>query len=67
MTRFQVNKCNLNINQYIPVLLEGTTNVLFAIAILVVGLFIANKAKSIITRVATKYQNLDDTLSSGSE
>jgi small conductance mechanosensitive channel len=44
MTRFQVNKCNLNINQYIPVLLEGTTNVLFAIAILVVGLFIANKA-----------------------
>ena len=53
---------SLNIDQYLPVLLEGATNVLFAIAILMVGLFIANKTKNIIIKTSNKYQNLDDTL-----
>jgi len=53
---------SLEINQYIPALLEGATNVLFAFAILIIGLFIANKAKKIITGAASRYQNLDDTL-----
>ncbi|NPA72386.1 MAG: mechanosensitive ion channel [Gammaproteobacteria bacterium] len=53
---------SLQVEQYIPVLLEAATNVLFAIAILVVGLFVANKAKSIIGKTGAKYANLDDTL-----
>ena len=52
----------LNIDQYIPVVLEGSTNVLFAILILIVGLFAANKVKAIIIKAAQTYQNLDDTL-----
>ncbi|MDX1351982.1 MAG: mechanosensitive ion channel [Thiomicrorhabdus sp.] len=52
----------LQIDQYLPALLEGTTNVLFAIALLVIGLFIANKSKNIIIKTSNKYQNLDDTL-----
>lgn len=53
---------NLNINEYIPVVLEGATNILFAVAILIIGLFVANKSKSIIANTAKKHQNLDDTL-----
>ncbi len=53
---------SLNIDQYIPVILQGATNVLFAIAILLVGLFIANKAKSVITHTSQRYEKLDDTL-----
>ncbi|WP_321323067.1 mechanosensitive ion channel family protein [Thiomicrorhabdus sp.] len=52
----------LNIDQYIPVVLEGSTNVLFAVLILIVGLFAANKVKAIIIKAAQTYQNLDDTL-----
>jgi len=52
----------LNIDQYVPVVLEGSTNVLFAVLILVVGLFIANRVKAIVIKAAQKYQNLDDTL-----
>ncbi|GAB6070146.1 mechanosensitive ion channel [Thiomicrorhabdus hydrogeniphila] len=51
-----------NIDQYVPVVLEGSTNVLFAVLILVIGLFVANKVKAIIIKAAQKYQNLDDTL-----
>jgi len=53
---------NLNLGQYIPVLVDGTTNVLFAIAILLVGLFVSNRTKSVITNTGKKYKNLDDTL-----
>lgn len=53
---------SFNVNEYIPALLEGATNLLFAAAILFVGLFVANKAKSIIANTAKKYQTLDDTL-----
>jgi small conductance mechanosensitive channel len=53
---------NLDISQYLPTLISGATNVLFAILILLVGLFVANKASSIINKIGSKYDRLDDTL-----
>lgn len=42
---------NIDINQYLPAVVEGTTNVLFAIIILLVGVFIANRANKIINKI----------------
>ena len=53
---------DIDINQYLPTLIEGTTNVLVAILILLVGIFIANKVNKIINSVGEKYENLDSTL-----
>jgi small conductance mechanosensitive channel len=53
---------NIDINQYLPAVLEGTTNILFAIVILLVGIFIANKVNKIIYKLGEKYENLDSTL-----
>ena len=53
---------NIDINQYLPAVVEGTTNVLFAIIILLVGVFIANRANKIINKVGEQYDNLDSTL-----
>lgn len=52
----------LDINQYLPVLITGATNVLIALVILLVGLAVAKKANSIITNIGEKYQKLDNTL-----
>ncbi len=52
----------LDINQYLPAIIAGATNVLLAIVILVVGLFIANKVQSGVNKTAEKYQKLDNTL-----
>lgn len=52
----------MDINQYLPEIMAGATNVLFAILILLVGLFIAGKASEIINTTGEKYQNLDNTL-----
>jgi len=52
----------LDINQYMPVLIAGATNVLLAVLILIVGLMVANKVSSIICRAGEKYEALDDTL-----
>ena len=51
-----------NLDQYLPTIIAGATNVLFAILILIVGLFIANKTNRIICKTGERYQNLDDTL-----
>ena len=51
-----------NVDQYLPTIIAGATNVLFAILILIVGLFIANKTNRIICKTGERYQNLDDTL-----
>ncbi|WP_026971830.1 mechanosensitive ion channel family protein [Aliagarivorans marinus] len=52
----------LDINQYLPVIIEGATNVLLAAVILIVGLFIANRVNKIICNIGERYQRLDDTL-----
>ena len=52
----------MNIDQYLPVIMTGATNVVFAILILLAGLFIANKASKLINTTGAKYQNLDNTL-----
>ncbi|WP_111977453.1 mechanosensitive ion channel family protein [Algibacillus agarilyticus] len=53
---------NIEIEQYIPAIISGATNVLFAIIILLVGLFIANRASKIINRIGENYEKLDNTL-----
>ncbi|MFT7558958.1 MAG: small conductance mechanosensitive channel [Flavobacteriales bacterium] len=51
-----------DLNQYVPALIAGATNVVFAILIFLVGLFVANKTRKIIYKVGEKYESLDDTL-----
>lgn len=55
-----VNK--LNIDQYLPDIIAGGTNVLFAAVILIIGLFIANKVNTLICKVGESHPNLDNTL-----
>lgn len=52
----------LDTSQYLPVLISGTTNVLLAALILIIGLLIANKVSSIICKAGEQYENLDNTL-----
>lgn len=51
-----------DINQYLPVIIDGATNVLLAFVILIVGLFIAGKVNDVICKTGEKYKKLDDTL-----
>ncbi len=53
---------SLNISQYLPTVIAGATNVLFAIVILVVGLFIASKVNKIICKTGESHPKLDNTL-----
>lgn len=50
------------LEEYLPMIIEGATNVLLAIVILIVGIFIANKAYSIVANIGKKHKSLDDTL-----
>lgn len=52
----------LDINQYLPVLIAGATNVLIAFLILIVGLIVANKVSKIIYKIGERYDYLDNTL-----
>ncbi|TMO57703.1 mechanosensitive ion channel family protein [Pseudoalteromonas phenolica] len=52
----------LDINQYLPTALDWATNLLLALGILLVGIWIADKAYKAVTAVANKYDQLDDTL-----
>jgi len=52
----------IEINQYLPTVIAGATNVIIAIFILLIGLFIANKTSKIIYKTGEKYENLDNTL-----
>lgn len=52
----------IDINQYLPAIIAGATNVLFAIFILLIGLFVANKVSKVIYKTGEKYDNLDNTL-----
>jgi len=53
---------NLDVNQYLPEAIAWATNLLLAIVILMIGIWLANKASRIIVNVGKKYDNLDDTL-----
>lgn len=50
------------VDQYLPAIVDGAINVLFAIVILLVGMFIANKVNTMIRKTGHKYDTLDDTL-----
>ena len=53
---------SLNISQYLPAVIAGATNVLFAVIILFVGFFVAKKVNNFIVKTGEKYDNLDNTL-----
>jgi small conductance mechanosensitive channel len=55
-----INK--LDINQYLPAAVDWATNILLAFAILFVGLWVAGKAYNAIAGIASRYEQLDDTL-----
>lgn len=53
---------DLDVNQYLPEAISWATNILLAIVILLVGLWIANKVNNIIINISKKHDKLDDTL-----
>ncbi|KAA1176016.1 mechanosensitive ion channel [Marinobacter salinexigens] len=52
----------LDINQYLPTALDWATNILVALIILVIGIWIAGKAYKSVVHIANKHNQLDDTL-----
>lgn len=52
----------LDVGQYLPSIISGAINVLFALAILIVGLIVANKISQFIYRTGEKVERLDNTL-----
>jgi len=52
----------LDIGQYVPTIIDGGINVLFAIVLLVVGSYLAGKINRLICRMGEKHEKLDDTL-----
>ncbi|OZG69947.1 mechanosensitive ion channel protein MscS [Hahella sp. CCB-MM4] len=52
----------LDINQYLPTALDWATNILLALIILVIGVWIAGKAYKSVVGFANKHEQLDDTL-----
>ena len=52
----------LDINQYLPAAVDWATNILLALAILVIGVWIAGRAYKAISGIANRYQQLDATL-----
>lgn len=52
----------VDINQYLPAAIVWATNILLAIVILLIGLWIANKVRKIIIGISHKHNQFDDTL-----
>lgn len=52
----------LDINQYLPAALDWATNILLALVILLVGIWIASRVHKAICGIGAKYERLDDTL-----
>lgn len=52
----------LDINQYLPAAVDWATNILLALVILIVGIWIAGRAYKAIAGIANKHEQLDDTL-----
>jgi small conductance mechanosensitive channel len=53
---------NFDINQYVPAVISGATNILFAAIILLIGLFFASKVNQLICKTGENYAKLDTTL-----
>jgi small conductance mechanosensitive channel len=53
---------NIDINEYLPAAIVWATNILLAIVILLIGLWIANKVRKIIIGISHKHNQFDDTL-----
>jgi small conductance mechanosensitive channel len=53
---------NIDINQYLPAAIAWATNILLAIVILLIGLWIANSVSKMIVGLSKKSPHLDDTL-----
>ena len=53
---------DIDINQYIPATIAWATNILLAIVIIIVGLWIAGRVYKLIIGIGRKYEKLDDTL-----
>ena len=53
---------NIDAEQYTSAIISGGLNVLLAIVILIVGMFVANRVKNAIAGTGRKYDHLDDTL-----
>lgn len=52
----------LDINQYLPAALDWATNILLALLILIIGIWIAGKAYRAVVGIANSHKQLDDTL-----
>ncbi|MCG8671229.1 MAG: mechanosensitive ion channel family protein [Pseudomonadales bacterium] len=52
----------LDINQYLPAAVDWATNILLALLILVIGVWIAGRAYKAVAGIANKHEQLDDTL-----
>lgn len=52
----------LDINQYLPAAIAWATNILLAIVILLIGLWIASRVNRAICGMGERYDHLDDTL-----
>jgi len=53
---------SIDVNTYIPSAITWATNILLAIAILLIGLWFATKVRHLIIKIGAKYAHLDDTL-----
>ncbi len=53
---------SINIDQYMPGAIQGATNILLAILILLVGYWIAGKVARLIIGLSSRYATLDSTL-----
>jgi small conductance mechanosensitive channel len=53
---------NLDINQHLPVAIAWATNILLAVVILLLGLWLASSVSKLIVGISKKHKHLDDTL-----
>jgi small conductance mechanosensitive channel len=53
---------NIDVNQYLPAAVMWATNILMAIVILLIGLWLAGKVRNMIISLCHKYTHFDDTL-----
>ena len=53
---------HFDISQYMPIAIDWATNILLAIVILLIGIWIANRVYNLIVAISKKYNKLDDTL-----
>lgn len=53
---------HIDISQYLPIAIDWATNILLAVVILLIGIWIANRVYNLVVGISKKYDKLDDTL-----